>query len=202
MAEPKTIANNLTEVVPGFWHWSIHNEQIDFQSDSYAVKTGEGMILIDPVQLRPELLKKLEPISAIILTCGSHQRSAWRYRKEFQAPVYAPTLSKEIEEEPDHRYGDGDELPGNLKAVFTPGAGTTQHTLLHRGEPKFAICPDLLVRNPDGSVEVIPEEYAHDIELAKKSIKKLLNLPFSILCLSHGGPMKEAPKEKIRAALS
>lgn len=49
-----------------------------------------------------------------------------------------PALAQELDEAADERYGDGDPLPGGLRAVFTPGAGTTQHTLVREGQPDVA----------------------------------------------------------------
>lgn len=200
MAEARAVAENVEEVAPGVWHWSISDERIGgFVGDSYAVAGDQGVVLIDPHRLAPAALAKLGPVEAIVLTSGSHQRSTWRLSKELGAPVHAPALSKEVEEEPDERYGDGDELPGGLRAVYTPGAGTTQHTLL-RGDVAFV--PDVILRMPDGSVALVPEEYAHDREEARRSAEKLLDLPFSVLLLMHGGLVEGDPKAQIRAAIS
>jgi glyoxylase-like metal-dependent hydrolase (beta-lactamase superfamily II) len=85
---------------------------------------------------------------------------------------------------PTSAYGDGDPLPGGLRAVFTPGAGTTQHTLVREGQPDVAFCSDLVVR-PDGEVALVRvEEY--DPEKARRSIERLLELSFSLLCLTLG----------------
>ena len=108
----------------------------------------------------------------------------------------------ELEEEPDHRYGDGERLPGGLRTVFTPGAGTTQHTLLLDGDPAVAFVPDLLARPLGGKLVLIPEQYAHDIEEARRSVEKLLELPFSVLCIAHGEPLTEDAKAAVRAALA
>ena len=110
MSEPRTIATGADEVVPGVWHWTLHDERIDFVSDSYALASDEGVVLIDPLPLAEESLRGLGAVVAICLTCGSHQRSAWRYRRE-------------LDEEPDERYSHGVLLPGKLRASFTPGAG-------------------------------------------------------------------------------
>jgi hypothetical protein len=110
VSEPKTVATSIEEVVPGVWRWSIHDERIDFLGAAYAVKTEDGVVLIDPLPLEQAALDELGDVGAIVLTCGSHQRCAWRYRRELGADVYAPALSKEINEEPDVRYGDGDTL--------------------------------------------------------------------------------------------
>jgi hypothetical protein len=95
VSEPKTVATSIEEVVPGVWRWSIHDERIDFLGAAYAVGTDEGAVMIDPLPLESAALAELGRPEAIVLTCGSHQRCAWRYRRELGAPVYAPALSKD-----------------------------------------------------------------------------------------------------------
>jgi glyoxylase-like metal-dependent hydrolase (beta-lactamase superfamily II) len=201
VSEPKTVATALEEVLPGVRRWSIHDERINFVSAAYAVAAEEGTVLIDPLPLEPATLVELGNMTAIVLTCGSHQRSAWRYRREFGAPVYAPALSKEIDEEPDVRYGDGDRLPGGLVAVFTPGVGTTQHTLLLAGEPTIAFIADTLLEYPDGKVGMVPERYVYDLAEAKRTLGRMLELDFDVACLGHGGVLRDDPKGAIRTVL-
>jgi glyoxylase-like metal-dependent hydrolase (beta-lactamase superfamily II) len=201
VSEPKTVATSIEEVIPGVWRWSIHDERIDFLGAAYAVKTDEGVVMIDPLPLEAVALAELGRVEAIVLTCGSHQRCAWRYRREFGVKVYAPALSKEIDEEPDVRYGDGDSLPGGLRAVFTPGAGTTQHTLL-LGDPKVAFVPDMLVETPDGRVAMLASRWMYDPEEARRSVEKLLDLDFDVLCLAHGGAVTKGANDALRDALT
>ena len=159
--------------MPGVWHWRIHDDRIDFVSAAHAVQTDDGTVLIDPLALASEALERLGVVVAICMSAGTHQRSAWRYRRELGAKVYAPALSKEIDEEPDERYSDGDRLPGGLLAVFTPGAGTTQHTLLLDRAPGVAFVPDMLARPPDGPLSLVPAEYMHDPDEARRSVEKI-----------------------------
>jgi glyoxylase-like metal-dependent hydrolase (beta-lactamase superfamily II) len=201
VSEPKTVAPSLEEVVPGVRRWSIHDERIDFIGAAYAVTTDAGAVLIDPLPLEDDALAELGRVEAIVLTCGSHQRCAWRYRREFGVQVHAPALAKEIDEEPDVRYGDGELLPGHLSAVFTPGAGTTQHTLL-LGDPKVAFVPDMLVETPDGRVAMLASRWMYDPEEARRSVEKLLDLDFDVLCLAHGGAVTEGAKDAVHGALS
>jgi glyoxylase-like metal-dependent hydrolase (beta-lactamase superfamily II) len=201
VSEPKTVAPALEEVVPGISRWSIHDERIDFIGAAYAVSTGAGTVMIDPLPLEAPALVELGSVEAIVLSCGSHQRCAWRYRRELDVEVHAPALVKEIEEEPDVRYGDGDALPGGLRAVFTPGAGTTQHTLL-LGDPKVAFVPDMLVETPEGRVAMLASRWMYDPEEARRSVEKLLDLDFDVLCLTHGGVVTEGAKDAVRAALA
>lgn len=202
MSEPKAIAADASEVVPGVWHWAVADERIGgYFSAAHALAGPGGIILIDPLPLAGPGFAGLGPVSAICLTTSSHQRSAWRYRREHGARVWAPALARTFDEQPDHRYGDGDELPGGLRAVFTPGAGTSQHTLV-AAAPAVAFVPDLLVHETGQPLELIPAEYAHDVDEARRSVEKLLELDFDVLCLGHGVPVTDDPKGAIRAALA
>ena len=201
MSEPKAVATGVEEVVPGVWYWGIHDERIDAPGSAHAVSSHEGTVLIDPLPLAAEPAAELGSVSAICLTTSSHQRSSWRLRSELGVPVWAPALVREIDEEPDVRYAEGDVLPGGLEAIFTPGAGTTQHSFLHR--PSRALfTPDLFARMPDAQLGMVPAQYMHDPEEARRSAEKLLELDFSILCLGHGRPVTEDPHGAIRAALA
>jgi glyoxylase-like metal-dependent hydrolase (beta-lactamase superfamily II) len=201
VSEPRTVAETVDEVVPGVWSWSIHDERIDFVSTAHAVSGADGTILIDPLPLDDDVLAELGAVQAICLTAGTHQRSAWRYRRKLGVEVWAPSLSRLIEEEPDVRYSEVDELPGGLRAVFTPGAGTTQHTFLLDRGGGIAFVPDLFANEPGRGLAIVGEEEMPDPEEARRSIRKLLDLPFDILCLDHGAPLTEDPKAAIRALL-
>src|SRR5215216_2085317 len=192
VTEPKTIADRVEEVVPGVWHWSIHDDRLDYISASHAVAGDEGTVLVDPLRLTEEAFATLGNVTAICLTTSEHQRASWHYRRELGAKVYAPALSKQVEEEPDVRYREGDDLPGGLRPISTPGAGTTQHTFLLERQGGIAFVPDYLVRPPGRDVRLIPEEYAHDIDDAQRTVvETLLELPFEILCLGNETPITE-----------
>jgi glyoxylase-like metal-dependent hydrolase (beta-lactamase superfamily II) len=202
VTEPKAVAERIDIVAPGVWTWSIEDERIGgYPSNSYAVATEGGTVLIDPLPVKEGAIRELGDIQAICLTTSNHQRSSWRLRRELDVEVHAPALAKEIEEEPDNRYSEGDALPAGLRPIFTPGAGTTQHTFLLDRDGGIAFVPDPLLLMPDGDLMVVPGEYAHDVAEARRSVEKLLELPFSILCVAHGGAITEAPKDRIRVAL-
>lgn len=196
------MAASVEEVAPGVWHWLVPDDRIDAWSAGHAVASEAGTVLVDPVPLSPEALARLGEVTAVCLTAGTHQRSAWRYRREPGATVYAPALSRLIDEEPDERYGDGDVLPGGLTAVFTPGAGTTQHAFLLEREGGIAFVADLLTNYPGRGLAFVPERHLHDPEEMRRSVRKLLGLPFTLLCLAHGAPVRDDPKAAIAALLA
>jgi hypothetical protein len=70
------------------------------------------------------------------------------------------------------------------------------------GTGGVAFVPDLLVNPPGGAVELVSARYMHDPAEARRSLEKLLDLRFSVLCLDHGVPVLDDPKGAIRALLA
>jgi glyoxylase-like metal-dependent hydrolase (beta-lactamase superfamily II) len=198
MTEPTAIAETVEEIVPGVWHWRVRDERIGGEWGSSHAADG---VLIDPHRLAADAFARLGEIEAIVLTTSSHQRAAWRLRRELGVPVYLPAAAKQVDEEPDERYEEDDALPGGLQAVFTPGAGTTQHSLLLTRDAGVLFTPDFFIRPPDEALEWVPFGYMHDPEEAKRSVERLLGLEFDVLCLAHGAPLVGGAKEALRGLL-
>jgi hypothetical protein len=198
VAEPDTVAESAEEIVPGVWHWRLRDNRIGGHWGAGHAVPG---VLIDPHPLAPAAFARLGELKAVVLTTSSHQRSAWRLRRELGLPVYLPAASRQIDEEPDVRYEEGDELPGGLQAYFTPGAGTTQHSLLLPGEPGVLFTPDLFVHAPGGPLELVPAEYMHDPEQARQTAERLTDLDFDVLCTAHGAPLVGGAKQALRELL-
>ena len=198
MSEALEIAGDASSVVPGVWHWRVSNSVIGGStSSSQAIAAEDGSVLIDPLRLAPQALAALPRPSATVITAKCHQRSSWRYRNEFGAEVWAPAGAPATDEEPDHRYGDGDLLPGGLRAVRTPGPEPVHYCLLHEGDPGVLFCSDLLTSSAGGGVRYVPLQYHDDPDETRRSVRRLLDLPFEVLCLDHGPPVTGDPKRAI-----
>lgn len=202
MSEPETIAGKVERVVPDVWRWFVWDDRIDFESDAHAVADARGTVLIDPLPLRPEALRKLEPVAAICLTAACHQRSAWRYRKQFGVKVYAPEGSRAMEEAPDITYKAGDVLPGGLTAIHTPGPEVPHYAFWREAGPGVLFCPDLVMRSEGGDLEFVPPSYHEDPDATRDSVRRLLDLPFSVLCMDHGAPIRKDPHAALRKLLN
>jgi glyoxylase-like metal-dependent hydrolase (beta-lactamase superfamily II) len=202
MAEPPVTADRVEEVVPGVWHWRVANPRIGGgTSASHAVRASSGeVVLIDPVRLADGPLETLTPVSAIVLTAATHQRAAWRYRKQFGAPVHLPRGSRATDEDPDEHYEAGDILPGDLEAIHTPGPEDPHYALRRREPPSVLFCPDLVMLE-SGELELVPGEYHDDPAETRRSVERLLDVPFEILCLAHGPPVTDDPKAALRRLL-
>lgn len=205
MSEPKARAKNLEEVVPGVYNWHVRDDRIGgVRSDAYAVVDRDGaVVLIDPLPIDEKLLRPLGSITAIVLTAGNHQRSAWRFRKLFHVPVWAPENAHGLEEEPDTFYTSGDSLPGGLTAFHTPGPAEAMFTLWLQQHPRgIVFLSDLLTHEGRGRPEFVPGKYQDDPLRTRASVRRVHDhLPADTLCFAHGEPIVGAGKSALRLAL-
>ena len=203
MSEPREIATRAEPVVEGVWHWSIANSAIGGATSScQAMAVDGGSVLIDPLQLAEDELGSLPRPSAIVLTAKCHQRSAWRYRRELGVDVWAPAGAPATDEEPDRRYAEGDILPGNLRAIRTPGPEPVHYCLVREDAPRILFCSDLLMGGDAGGLAFVPAEFHDDPAETRRSVERLAALDFDVLCLDHGRPVTDDPHGAIEALLS
>jgi len=203
VSEPREIADHAEHVVEGVWHWRIRNANIGGSiSSSHAIDAGDGCVLIDPVRLADDALAALPPVEAIVLTATCHQRAAWRYRRELGVEVWLPEGARPGDEEPDRRYVAGDALPGALRAVHTPGPEPAHHSFLWEPDPGVLFASDILSGDEHGGLHFVPAEYQDDFPETRRSVEKLLDLSFGVLCLAHGAPLTGDPHAAVRDLLA
>ena len=163
---------------------------------------GATCVFVDPVRLADDALAALPRPEAVLLTARCHQRAAWRYRRELGAEVWLPADAAAADEEPDRRYGEGDTLPGGLIAVRTPGPEWPHYSFVRAVAPGVLFCSDLIAHDGHGTLRFIPFEYHEDPAETRRSVERLLDLPFTVLCLDHGAPLTDDPKAAVRRLLA
>lgn len=193
MAEPKTRATRIEPIYPWLLHWTISDERLGgYRSDSYAVRTPGGTMLIDPVPLEDRLQAELTEVGGIFLTHRGHQRAAWRMRKELGASVYAPAGDSDLDEEPDALIEESTTLPGGLEAVAATGFdGARYLTFTHADGTGVLFCGDLICREPDGPYRFPVQPGYFDPEKGKADVRRLLKLPMTVLCAAHAPPSRQ-----------
>ncbi|RKH56824.1 MBL fold metallo-hydrolase [Corallococcus llansteffanensis] len=205
MSEPKAQAKKTVEVVPGVHHWTVADDRMGgSRSDAYAVVDEDGTVtLIDPLPIDEKALLKLGNLEAIVLTAGNHQRSAWRMRKAFGVPVWAPEGAQGLEEKPDFEYVAGNTLPGGLNTFQTPGPTEAMYTLWMQKSPHAVVfISDLLTREGHGTPKFVPGEYQDEPLRTRSSIQRILDhLPIETVCFAHGAPIAKDGAAALRRAL-
>jgi len=200
MSEPKTVATSTEEIAPGIHHYRIQDDRINHGSDALALVDKGKVVLVDPLPLDPAVLARLGMLEAIVVTAPGHQRSAWHYRRDSKAKVYAPAGMSGTDEQGDVAYKDGDLLPGGLRAVAVTGP-KAPHFVLHReGHPALLYAADLLMHEPAGIV-FLSDKYLADPTAARASARRLTDRRFEIIAFGHGAPITSGGPAALAAAL-
>lgn len=209
MSEPRAVARQVVEVLPGVHRWWVEDDRIGgAQSDAYAIVRDGRVTLVDPLPVDPKALERLGEVEAIVLTAANHQRAAWRFRRTFGAPVFAPEgvvvgyRPGDVEEVPDIRYRGGDLLTAGVVAFHTPGPAIRMFSLWD-DVTRTVFLSDLLVRQGERPPTFVPSEYQDAPLRTRESVRWISeHLPAEVLCFAHGPPILRGGVETLRRALA
>jgi len=96
---------------------------------------------------------------------------------------------------PDIMLKENDKI-GDFLVIHVPGH-TPGSISLYNEKNGVMFVGDLL-RFMNGNIQGPPEQFTLDMNLAKKSIEKILNYDFKIMLSGHGDPLKENAREKVK----
>lgn len=207
MSEPSTAARAVTRVAPGLFRWRVADDRIGgAEAVGHAVVEGGKVVLVDPIPVAEEKLRRLGTVEAIVLTAACHQRSAWRFRKAFGVPVFGPRgpgvspTPGDFLEDPDRRYDDGDRLPGGLVAVHAPGPTEAMFALWHPRKAALFLA-DILTHDR-GAPRFVPDEYQDEPRRTRETVRRLhARLRPRVLLFEHGTPVTRDARAALAAAL-
>jgi glyoxylase-like metal-dependent hydrolase (beta-lactamase superfamily II) len=184
----------VREIANGVWHWkAAHPEWKPGQTwdrmvSSYAVDTGEDLLLFDPVGVPPELLERA---TAVVLTCPWHRRDA----PHLGLPIYVPPpdahdpdpLSAEV-------FRGGDTLAFGVRAfeAFEPN-----DLVLYVESGRAVVAGDTLIDRGNG-LQVHPEWPVEAVtaEDVAERLRPLLDLPVELVLPTHADPADRAALER------
>jgi glyoxylase-like metal-dependent hydrolase (beta-lactamase superfamily II) len=183
----------VREVATSIWHWQAPHPEWqpgqpwDRLVSSYAVDTGEAVLLFDPVDVPAELLERA---TAVVLTCPWHRRDA----PALGLPIFVPPPDPP---DPDPVRGEifrgGDTLPLGVRAfeAFEPN-----DLVLYVESRRAVVCGDTLIDRGNG-LEVNPAwpVEAVSAEEARERLRPLLDLPLEVVLPTHAEPADRAALE-------
>lgn len=193
------VFQGFEQVHENLWWWEVFDEKMKAPLSASAIRTLEGMLLFDPVDLPrehlAELCRKSSPC-AIFLTNHNHERSAARLQRDLKVPVYAPAMGVYEKLSPDVLFQPGQRLPGGIAAVAVPGATENETAYLDQRGGGTLVQGDTFINMSEGGPAFLPAKYADDFGKMKRSAEDLLRLSFETVTTAHGKPF-----EKAKAAL-
>ena len=194
-------STELREIAKNLYGWASFHPQWKVDFNSYALKTAEGVVFIDPLKVEPDVLQQIEALGvpiAIFLTNAHHDRDSDWFRKKYGILVYAHEKAQaDCDTKIDVLLMDGERLPGGVKAVHLPGSSASETAYYVKSGGGIVLVGDTLLNQGDNGLTLVPEPYIEDKKQALKSLQRLLELDFKIITFAHGKPLVGNAKSEI-----
>jgi glyoxylase-like metal-dependent hydrolase (beta-lactamase superfamily II) len=189
----------LRDVTPGLWLWRL--EHPDWRPDSgweplvasTCVESGGEVALLDPLappEDAVEVWERLDarPPSLVVVLKPDHVRDVDLFARRYGARAFGPHLffPHDVPETELEGIDPGSELPGGLVALYD-GRGRNE-TPLWLPEQRALVFADGLTA-PGGELRVWATAW-HE-ERALPALRRLLELPFELVIVSHGEPVHD-----------
>jgi len=191
----------LREIAKNLHGWASFHPQWKVDFNSYALKTGEGVVFIDPLKVEPAVLQQIEALGepiGIFLTNAHHDRDSDWFRKQYGIQIYAHEKAQaDCDTKIDVLVMDGERLPGGVKAVHLPGSSASETAYHVKSGGGIILMGDTLLNQGDKGLMLLPEPYIEDKKQALKSLQRLLALNFKIITFAHGNPIVGNAKREI-----
>jgi glyoxylase-like metal-dependent hydrolase (beta-lactamase superfamily II) len=200
-----TFAEEFQVLSEGVFHWSVYEPTVKCEISCAALKTGSGLVVIDPVPLADTAWKELlaiGPLRAILLTNGNHLRDADLLRKHHKVPIVtAPATRHDIVGTKCDVVLLETELLYGIAPIAIPGA-TPGETAFFSNSGVMVLGDAVINTDPEKGLEFLQDKYCADPRQNRLSLKKLLNYDFHTLICAHGMPVTSKVKEKLSALLA
>ena len=193
----------MLEVAAGLHRWTAWHDHWKEDVGSLAVKTNDGLVLIDPIDPPRELATP----DHVLVTVYWHGRSSGELSAR---RVWASTRSNQPLKnrgiEVTDAFRAGDELPGGIRAFQTARSAEVVYWL---PDQRALVVGDVLLgagakpRPTSDPLRLCPERWlgkgTH--EELRKTLRPLLELPVERVLVSHGVPILSDGKHALAAAL-
>lgn len=161
--------------------WSVFNERLDIDFNSFAWVHERGNVLVDPLPLSPHDRKHLEDLGGaawIVLTNSYHVRAAKELAAELGCRIAGPAAEQNaFPISCDRWLKEGDEVHPGLRVLELEGSKTPGELALVL-EDTTLISGDLLRSHRAGELMLLRQEQGlKDAAKAVASLRKALSLP-------------------------
>jgi hypothetical protein len=193
------VDTEVRDVATGLWIWRIEHPDwapgVEWQPavTSTCVESGGEVAVLDPLAPRagaPEVWERFDarPPTLVVILKPDHVRDVDLFVDRYRARAFGPNLFFR-DNVPETRLAPiwpGSELPGGLRALYD-GRGR-QETPMWLPEQRALVFADGMTA-PGGELRVWATPWHEECVLPM--LRRLLDLPFERVIVSHGAPVHD-----------
>jgi glyoxylase-like metal-dependent hydrolase (beta-lactamase superfamily II) len=200
-----TPANDLIQVSASLHYWQAYDATVKADLFATAVQTSDGLLLIDPIPLKPELLQQLvgaDTIAGIFVTNVNHCRDALGIAEKFDARIFAHRSIQTARDLPGVReVSDGQVFAANTSAIEIEGAAAGEMAVHHAQDGGALIVGDALINFEPYGFTFLPPKYCLNAKKMRRSLRRLLDYKFERMLFAHGTPLMYSAQKKLEGLL-
>ncbi|HZS23565.1 MAG TPA: MBL fold metallo-hydrolase [Gaiellaceae bacterium] len=184
----------MQEIAPGLTQWIRFYDEWNADVASYALETGDGLVLLDPLDPPRELRRPAH----VVLTLFYHARSTAELRPR---RIWAPRRSVKPLERRGVRVTDvldaGDGGPGAIRAL---ASGRPSELAYWLPEQRALYAGDVLLGSP---LRICPDSWVGKggQTAVRAALEPALELPIARVLVSHGDPVLRGGRRALEQAL-
>lgn len=193
----------MKEILPHIFHWSTNHPRIGIPVSSYYL-ADEG-ILIDPLIPEEGMDWFKRPPRHVLLTNRHHYRDSDEFAESFGASVWCVEsgMHEFRADQPVEAFSFGEQLAGGIVAIEIGAICPDETALFIPKSGGLMALADGVVREGDGPLGFVPDQYMGDDpasvkEGLKQAYRTLLERNFDHLLLAHGDPWIGGGKQALR----
>lgn len=189
----------MKKLFDGAWMWSAFNAEKGFDFNGHLLKTGEGVVMVDPVALGPEELSVIEREGlrpdALVITNRNHLREREAVLARWKVPVILHEAEVAQAGVPaDRTVKNGDKVLG-LVVLHLPGKSPGEIGLYWPAK-RALLLGDALIA-PQGALKTVPADKQDDPQLLRSSLETLRSYDFDALLVGDGAPVLDDAKTAV-----
>jgi glyoxylase-like metal-dependent hydrolase (beta-lactamase superfamily II) len=200
-----TTANDLVRVSASLRYWQAYDASVKADLFSTAVETSDGILIVDPIPLRPEFLQQLlsaRTIAGVFVTNVNHSRAAADFAEKCATPVFAHSATLATCELPSAReVANGQKFVANARAIEIQGAAAGEMAIYHDQDGGALIIGDALINFEPYGFTFLPPKYCSNAKEMRRSLRDLLDYNFERMLFAHGTPLMHSARKQLEKLL-
>jgi len=195
---------DLSPLTDCLWLWQAFDPAVKSDLFASAVKTAQGLFLIDPIPLAPAPLAELKthgPLAGVLVTNANHPRAAAAFARQSGATIFAaePVIGA-LGRGKTQAIAGGEISPG-VAAIPLAGAAVGEMAFHFADLGGTVVVGHALINFEPYGFTLLPAKYCSNQKQMRRSLRQLLDWPFERLLFAHGPPILSTARARVETLL-